>query len=57
MAAQGSGVKGHPELEEGGAAKCVQYLLDAGADQTERDEVSRSCHGACHADRTLAGER
>eukprot|EP00752_Nemacystus_decipiens_P010323 g9196.t1 len=39
MAAQGSGVKGHPELEEGGAAKCIQYLLNAGADQTERDEV------------------
>eukprot|EP00752_Nemacystus_decipiens_P010321 g9195.t1 len=39
MAAQGSGVESHPELEEGGAAKCIQYLLDAGADQTERDEV------------------
>eukprot|EP00903_Cladosiphon_okamuranus_P010360 g9801.t1 len=39
MAAQGSGVSSHPQQEEGGAAKCVQYLLDAGADQTERDEV------------------
>lgn len=30
---QGSGM---PELQEGGPVKCVQYLLDAGADQTER---------------------
>lgn len=37
MAAQG--VLGKPEIQEGGGAKCVQYLLDAGATQTERDEV------------------
>lgn len=40
MAAQGTGQPGAPELQEGGAAKCVQFLLDAGADQTKRDEVS-----------------
>lgn len=45
MAAQGSGL-GDSELQEGGAAKCVQLLLDAGVDQTERDEVSPACRGS-----------
>lgn len=44
MAAQGT--PGAPELQEGGAAKCVQYLLDAGVDQTERDEVGPACRGS-----------
>lgn len=41
MAAQGAGPGAPSELQEGGAAKCIEYLLDAGVDQTERDEVGK----------------